>query len=62
MQKQLLKFITEGYKNDEIADMPYISVKTVTGHGAHIKQKLHIYGYAQLAGFAIRKRIIELKR
>jgi DNA-binding NarL/FixJ family response regulator len=60
-EKQVLKLIAEGYKNNEIADMLYMSVKTVMGHRTHIMGKLNIHSRTELVKFAIRKRLIELK-
>ena len=60
-EKQVLKLIAEGYTNKEIADMLYMSVKTVMGHRTHIMGKLNVHSRTELVKFAIRKGLIELK-
>ncbi len=60
-EKQVLKLIAEGYTNKQIADMLYMSVKTVMGHRTHIMEKLNIHSRTELVKFAIRKGLIELK-
>jgi DNA-binding NarL/FixJ family response regulator len=60
-EKQVLKLVAEGYKNNEIADMLYMSVKTVMGHRTHIMEKLNIHSRTELIKFAIRKGLIEIK-
>lgn len=59
-EKQVLKLIAEGYTNKEIADMLYMSVKTVMGHRTHIMGKLNVHSRTELVKFAIRKGLIEL--
>lgn len=60
-EKQVLKLVAEGYKNNEIADMLYMSVKTVMGHRTHIMEKLNIHSRTELIKFAIRKGLIEME-
>lgn len=60
-EKQVLKLIAEGYKNSEIADILYLSVKTVMGHRTHIMEKLNLHSRTELVKFAIQKKLIELK-
>lgn len=57
----MLKLVAEGYKNNEIADMLYMSVKTVMGHRTHTMEKLNIHSRTELIKFAIRKGLIEIK-
>ena len=60
-EKQVLKLIAEGYTNKQIADMLYMSVKTVMGHRTHLMEKLGIHSRTELVKFAIQKGLIELK-
>lgn len=60
-EKQVLKLIAEGYTNKQIADMLYMSVKTVMGHRTHVMEKLNIHSRTELVKFAIRKGLIEVK-
>lgn len=59
-EKEVLKLIAEGNTNKEIADLLYISVKTVIGHRTNIMEKLNIHSSTELVKFAIRKGIIDL--
>lgn len=60
-EKQVLKLIAEGHTNKQIADMLYMSVKTVMGHRTHVMEKLNIHSRTELVKFAIQKGLIELK-
>jgi len=60
-EKQVLKLIAEGHTNKQIADMLYMSVKTVMGHRTHLMEKLSIHSRTELVKFAIQKGLIELK-
>ena len=50
--------IAEGRKNREIAELLFISIKTVETHRAHIMDKLGIHSTAELTKYAISKGII----
>ncbi len=51
-EEEVLKLITEGYTNQEIADRLIISVKTVESHRAHILDKLELHTRADLVKYA----------
>ncbi len=51
-EKEVLKFIAEGYTNQEIADRLFISIKTVESHRAHILDKLELHTRADLVKYA----------
>ena len=57
-ETEVLQLITEGRKNREIAELLYISIKTVETHRAHIMDKLDIHSTAELTQYAISKGII----
>ena len=57
-EREVLKLIAEGYKNKEIADYLYISVKTVEKHRANLMQKLDLHSTSALTAFAMDKGLI----
>ncbi len=57
-EREILKLIAEGYKNKEIADCLYISVKTVERHRSNIMQKLDIHNLPALTSFAIENGLV----
>jgi DNA-binding NarL/FixJ family response regulator len=59
-EKQVLKLITEGRTNKEIAEVLTISVKTAMAHRANIMAKLDIHNRSELIKFAIRKGLINV--
>jgi DNA-binding NarL/FixJ family response regulator len=54
-EREILKLIAEGSSNKEIADMLFISIRTVENHRANIMRKLNIRNAANLIKYAIRK-------
>ena len=54
-EREVLKLIAEGISNKEIADVLYISTRTVEHHRANIMRKLNIRKTANLVKYAIRK-------
>ena len=54
-EREVLKLIAEGISNKEIADLLYISTRTVEHHRANIMEKLNIRQTANLIKYAIRK-------
>lgn len=57
-EKEVLKLIAEGYKNAEIADMLFISVKTVNKHRSNLMQKLDLHNASALTAYAIKKGLV----
>ena len=57
-EREVLKFIGEGYKNKEIADYLCISVKTVEKHRANLMKKLDLHNASALTAFAMEKGLI----
>jgi two-component system response regulator NreC len=57
-EREILKLIAEGYKNSEIADYLYISVKTVEKHLANLMKKLDLHNTSTLTAFAIEKGLV----
>jgi DNA-binding NarL/FixJ family response regulator len=57
-EKQVLKLIAEGKSSKEIADLLFISVRTVERHRANIMEKLNLKKTADLVKYAIKKGYI----
>lgn len=57
---EVLKLIAEGHSNQEIADLLFLSVKTVTGHRTNIMEKLDLHSRTELVKYAIRTGLIEI--
>jgi len=60
-EREVLQLIAESKSNKQIADMLYLSVKTVETHKAHVMEKLNIHTKADLVKYAIQKGIIRLE-
>ena len=54
-ERQVLKLIAEGKSNKEIADLLYISIRTVENHRANIMRKLNLNKTAEIVKYAILK-------
>ena len=57
-EREILKLIAEGYKNKEVADYLYISLKTVEKHRSNLMRKLDLHNVAALTAFAVEKGLI----
>jgi DNA-binding NarL/FixJ family response regulator len=57
-EREVLKLIAEGYKNKDIADYLYISVKTVEKHRANLMKKLDLHSTSALTAFAMERGLI----
>ncbi len=54
-EREILKLIADGHTSREIADMLFISLKTILNHRAKIMEKLDIHNRTELIKYAIRK-------
>lgn len=52
-EREVFKLMAEGYKNKEIANMLFISVKTVEKHRANIMGKLDLHNGRELAAYTM---------
>lgn len=52
-ERNILKMIADGLTSREIADLLFISIRTVDRHRANISQKLNLHGTNALVKFAI---------
>ena len=56
---EITKLVGEGHSSQEIADMLFLSVKTVETHRANIYSKLKVRDRVELTRYAIREGLIE---
>lgn len=61
-EQEILTYIAKGYSNKEIADLLFISVKTVESHKAKIMEKLGMQSRHELVDYALRKGLLDLSR
>jgi DNA-binding NarL/FixJ family response regulator len=61
-EKEILKLIAEGYKSAEIADILFISVKTVNKHRSNIMEKLDRHNVSTLTAYAIERGLISHRK
>ena len=59
-EREVLKLIAEGKSNREIANLLYISIRTVENHRANIMRKLNLSKTADMVRYAIEKGYISL--
>ena len=57
-QREILQLIAEGRTTKEIADLLYISVKTVETHRMQLMKRLDIHDVAGLVRYAIRMGLV----
>ena len=57
-EREVLKMVAEGKSNKEIADLLYISTRTVENHRAHMMSKLNLKKTADLIRYALQKGYI----
>jgi len=59
-EREVLQLIAEGYSNKQIAEILYISIKTVQAHRMNLMSKLDLHDRADLIKYAIQRKIIDL--
>lgn len=59
-ENEVLKLISSGKNNQEVADQLFISTKTVETHKANILEKLGLRNTAELVKYAIKNNLISL--
>lgn len=57
-EMEIVKYIAEGYSNQEIADKIFLSVHTVTTHRKNIMNKLGVNNTAGIVMYAVREQLI----
>lgn len=58
-EQEVLKLVVEGYSSREIADLLYLSKRTVMCHRANIASKLGIHNRMELIRYAMRAGVVE---
>lgn len=61
-EQEVLVLLANGKSTKEIADILFISVKTVETHKIHIREKLGLNNTAQLVKYAIEHGLIDVER
>jgi two-component system response regulator NreC len=59
-EREILTLIADGHSSRKIAEMLYISLKTVQGHRTKIMDKLDIRNRVELIKYAIRKGLVSI--
>ncbi len=59
-QREILKLIADGHTSREIADMLFLSLKTVLGHRTKIMGKLDLHNSTELIKYAMRKGLVTM--
>ena len=59
-EREILKLIADGYTSREIANMLFISLKTVLGHRTNLMEKLDIHNRTELIKYAMRKGLVSI--
>lgn len=57
-ERQILKLVAEGYRNRQIADMLFISPKTVDNHRTNLMRKLNLHCVQDLTRYASRENLL----
>ncbi|MEO8972278.1 MAG: response regulator transcription factor [Ktedonobacteraceae bacterium] len=58
-EREILRFVAEGYTNNQIAERLVISPKTVDTHRTHVMDKLNLHSRAELVKYAMRRGLLE---
>ncbi|MEU8392132.1 response regulator transcription factor [Micromonospora sp. NPDC048842] len=58
-EEEILKLVAEGHSSKEIAELLFISIKTVERHRSNLLQKLGLRNRLELTRYAIRAGLIE---
>lgn len=59
-EREILRLIASGKTSRQIADMLFISLKTVHGHRAKVMKELNIHNRADLIKYALRKGLVHI--
>jgi len=57
-EREVLKLIAEGHRNRQVADLLFISLKTVEKHRASLMHKLGLHSVAALTAYAIKNGLL----
>lgn len=59
-EREVLKLVSEGRTNREIAELLFVSVKTVQAHRANLMRKLGMHDRTELVKYALRRGLVAL--
>ena len=59
-EREILKLIADGNTSQEVANLLFISLKTVLGHRTKIMDKLGLQNHTELIKYAMRKGLLKL--
>ena len=59
-EREILKLIADGHTSQEIANMLFLSPKTVLGHRAKIMEKLDLHNRTELIKYAVRRGFVSI--
>ena len=59
-EREILKLIADGHTSRDIADMLFISLKTVLGHRTKIMEKLDLHNRTELIKYAMRRGLTSM--
>ena len=59
-EREILILIAQGYTNKEIANLLYISPKTVDVHRTRMMAKLGLHNVAEIVRYAVRRNMVDL--
>ena len=59
-EREILKLIADGHTGREIADILFLSPKTVQGHRTKIMEKLNLHNHTELLKYAMRKGLVSM--
>jgi len=57
-EREVLKLIAEGRKNKEIAEILFISAKTVAKHRSNLMNKLDLHSASALTAYAVERGLL----
>ncbi len=57
-EREVLRYVAQGHSNKEIAELLFVSAKTVDSHRTNLMNKLDIHNVAGLTRFAVRHKLI----
>ena len=56
---EVLRLVAQGHTDQEMADILYLSIKTVATYKARLKDKLQLRGRAELVRYAVRRGLLD---
>lgn len=60
-EQEVLEYIAKGYTNKEIADILYLSVKTIETHKSKIMEKLQLRTRPELVKYALKQGLLDFE-